>query len=284
MADVKELDDPMVPTDHPRASRTRAVWARMLKPIYSVMDLALVIVLLGVLFAAMAALWMKDYRARLDAAVFESPLPDVQLAEMRFTPDSIAYKHLYNFTTNWFSANIPVWEKALAPYRGKADIHYLEVGVYEGRSALWMLENVLTHPSARLTGVDLFDGPYKQRFLANLERSGSSNKATTIAGPSQLVLRGLPLDSFDIIYIDGSHSKDDVLEDAVLSWRLLKQGGLLIFDDYCWAGFFVSGTTDAPTDFPKAAIDRFVQCFERHLEVIHNSYQLILKKGPTKPK
>ena len=36
---------------------------------------------------------------------------------------------------------------------------------------------------------------------------------------------------YDIIYIDGSHEARDVLEDAVLAYRLLKIGGLLIFDD-----------------------------------------------------
>jgi predicted O-methyltransferase YrrM len=94
------------------------------------------------------------------------------------------------------------------------------------------------------------------------------------------------LNSFDIIYIDGSHAEDDVLEDAVLCSRLLKGGGILIFDDYRWAGFFASGTCDSPTDFPKAAIDRFVQVFHKQFEVIHNSYQLILKKrlpGATNP-
>ena len=91
-------------------------------------------------------------------------------------------------------------------------------------------------------------------------------------------MRNLPLESFDIIYIDGSHAKDAVLEDAVLSWRLLKEGGLLIFDDYRWAGVFGVAEFDAETDVPKLAIDPFVRCFDRHFDVIHNSHQLILRK------
>ena len=59
--------------------------------------------------------------------------------------------------------------------------------------------------------------------------------------PSQVVLRRLPLETYDIIYIDGSHATSDVLEDAVLSYRLLKPGGLLIFDDYHWAGRSIRG-------------------------------------------
>jgi hypothetical protein len=33
---------------------------------------------------------------------------------------------------------------------------------------------------------------------------------------------------------DGSHRARDVLEDAVLSWPLLKVGGIMLFDDYLW--------------------------------------------------
>lgn len=168
--------------------------------------------------------------------------------------------------------------KSVCAIQGEPDLQYLEIGVYEGRSAIWMLENVLTHPTARLTGIDIFEGPYKDRYLANLQRSGSSDKATTVTGYSQLALRELPFNSFDIIYIDGSHAKDDVLEDAVLCWRLLKNGGVLIFDDYRWCGIFILGTSDSFGDSCKPAIEPFVQCFDRHFEVIHNSYQLIVRK------
>ncbi len=171
----------------------------------------------------------------------------------------------------------------LEPYKGRPGVNYLEVGLYEGRSALWMLENILTHPSAHLTGIDVFEGPLKDRCLENLRRSGAGDKVTTIIEPSQVVLRRLPLESFDIIYIDGSHAVADVLEDAVLSFRLLKPGGILIFDDYRWVGALGAGagTKDKPSDFPKFAIDRFVQCFDKDLEVIHHteaSNQLILRK------
>jgi predicted O-methyltransferase YrrM len=256
---------------------------RILKPRYSLLDVGLAAVLLGVISTMMAGSWMRDYKRQLDAAAFESPLSDAKLAEAGPVADAVAYKHRYQFTRDWFTYNIPVWETVLSSHRGKADVRYLEVGVFEGRSALWMLDNILTHPTARLTCIDLFNGPYKERFFANLERSGEAGKVTAIADYSQLALRKLPLDHFDIIYIDGSHSKDDVLEDAVLSWRLLKEGGIMIFDDYRWAGFYAAGTTnDAPTDFCKTAIDRFVQSFDRHFEVIHNQYQLIIRKIPPK--
>ena len=30
--------------------------------------------------------------------------------------------------------------------------------MYEGRSSVWMLENVLTDPTSHLTGIDVFEG------------------------------------------------------------------------------------------------------------------------------
>lgn len=37
---------------------------------------------------------------------------------------------------------------------------------------------------------------------------------------------------FDFIYVDGSHRSPDVIYDAILSFGLLKKGGIMIFDDY----------------------------------------------------
>jgi len=252
--------------------------ARALKPGFSLLEVGFLIVILAGAFGAIAWYTVSTFRRQLADAAFQSPLPDVRVAKEEAIPDSKAYKKPYDFSTDWFTYDIPVWEVVLAPYKAKPGIHYLEVGLYEGRSALWALENILTHPTARLTGVDPFLGPYKEKYFANIERSGASDKVTTITGYSQVVLRGLPLESFDIIYIDGSHSKEDVLEDAVLSWRLLKEGGTLIFDDYRWAGSLVGGTAVTPTELPKIAIDPFIQCFEKHLDVMHNSHQLIVRK------
>lgn len=183
----------------------------------------------------------------------------------------------YEFSTDWFSYNIPIWEKALAPYRGKPELNYLEIGVFEGRSCVWMLENILTDSTARLTGMDVFLDVPKSRFLANIERTGAANKVNLIVGSSQKELRKLPLESFDIIYIDGSHSADDVLEDAILSWRLLKEGGLLIFDDYAWVMPYEEAGK------PKLAIDIFNKIYGKHFVVVHCGYQVIMRKHTAEP-
>jgi predicted O-methyltransferase YrrM len=193
---------------------------------------------------------------------------------------SALYAKDYEFTEDWFSAHTALWSRVLAPFRGKPGVHYLEVGLFEGRSALWMLEQVLTDPSARLTGVDLFPDPVvKERWLANLRKSGHADRATTITGYSQVELRKLPLDTYDIIYIDGSHRAADVMADAVLAWGLLKEGGVMIFDDYAARG--PMSWTEAPwppEHTPRLAVDAFLTAHSGSLELLHKQYQAIVRR------
>jgi predicted O-methyltransferase YrrM len=41
-------------------------------------------------------------------------------------------------------------------------------------------------------------------------------------------------ETFDFIYIDGSHRREDVYSDSKYAYRLLKMGGIIAFDDYFW--------------------------------------------------
>ncbi len=90
---------------------------------------------------------------------------------------------------------------------------------------------------------------------ANAQTASGPNRVDVIEGYSQVELRELPLHSFHIIYIDGDHVARAVLEDAVLSWRLLKVGGLIIFDDYAWEH------QREPPFRPLMAIDFFTEVF-----------------------
>jgi predicted O-methyltransferase YrrM len=204
--------------------------------------------------------------------IFFPSLADLR-EEQPSTEQVQGYLHNYDFTVDWFTKNIPVWNEVLHSFKGKPDIHYLEIGVHEGMSALWMLENILTHPSSTLTGIDKFAGVTKERYSSNLNMSGFAHKVTTINGFSQVELKKLPSNSFDIIYVDGCHTSDCVLADAVLSFDLLKIGGLLIFDDYLWYA----------KKFPEelisqVAVDSFITSYKSSVEIVHHDYQVIIRK------
>lgn len=82
---------------------------------------------------------------------------------------------------------------------------------------------------------------------------------------------------FDFIYIDGSHQAPDVLLDAVLAFRLLRVGGLIVFDDHLWSETMPYGKD--PLRCPKPAIDAFVNLNFRKLQIITAPlYQIVVQK------
>lgn len=184
----------------------------------------------------------------------------------------------YEFTADWVTYNADNWRNILREYVGRAAVNALEIGSFEGRSAIWFLENVLTHPSARLTCIDPFhdegDRSYEQRFDRNIALTGVGSKVVKRKGFSQHVLRSLPVDSFDFIYVDGSHAAIDVLTDAVLSWGLLRRGGIIIFDDY-----ELDSRGDLAQDGkPRLAIDAWLSVHRPYLTVLHDEYQLAVRR------
>jgi predicted O-methyltransferase YrrM len=59
---------------------------------------------------------------------------------------------------------------------------------------------------------------------------------------------------------------------AVLSLPLLKQGGLIIFDDYLWT------CSKKDIDDPKPAIDAFIDLYADKIKVLFINQQVIIKK------
>jgi hypothetical protein len=186
-----------------------------------------------------------------------------------------------SFSKDWFSQHIPVWTGLLSELKGQPDIRALEIGSFEGRSTCWLLENILTGDGARIDCVDTFKGGeehagrsidwsnLRQTFEGNVE--AWRERVSIHADESARVLRGLPA-GFDIVYIDGSHAAPDVLADAVLSWPLLKAGGIMIFDDYLWR------QDPRPEHCPRLAIDGFLRCQNGWFDVLHAAYQIAVRK------
>jgi predicted O-methyltransferase YrrM len=46
------------------------------------------------------------------------------------------------------------------------------------------------------------------------------------------------LKNFDVIYIDASHSDSAVKSDSENAFRMLKDSGIIIWDDYCYPGIW----------------------------------------------
>ena len=194
----------------------------------------------------------------------------------------------YKFTTDWFKWAPPVWSQ-LTPHL-PARKKFLEIGSFEGRSTVWIIENML-EDGGKILCVDTWEGGeehntktmdgVEDRFHHNItvirkkfpERGVYSFRAKSTETLGAMNTGTRDIGTFDFIYVDGSHVAKDVLTDACMAWPLLKVGGFMAFDDYMWnpPGF----TT---IHRPKIAIDAFTTLFEEDLTFVHMGYQLIVRK------
>lgn len=147
----------------------------------------------------------------------------------------------YRTASNWFRhINIDI-------YKSKP-INYLEIGTFYGANILSVSDTYGQHSDSKLYCIDPWEDyseypEYKGQqtniydtFIKNIENSEKQDKIIIKRGYSNIEIPKFEDGFFDIIYIDGNHEPEYVLEDAVLSFRKLKHGGILIFDDYGWGG------------------------------------------------
>jgi predicted O-methyltransferase YrrM len=189
----------------------------------------------------------------------------------------------YRFSYDWVTPHTKEWAKDLAEFSGKANVRALEIGCFEGQSACWFLDNILTHPTSRLICVDPFAVPmasillryFEARFDQNIAATGAGDRVTKLIGPSQVVVRTLEHAQFDFIYVDGSHKVGDVLQDAVLAWTVLRRGGVVMFDDYALVDDVSEGLMARA---PGRALDAFMAILGNSATLIRKDWQLVLRK------
>jgi predicted O-methyltransferase YrrM len=176
----------------------------------------------------------------------------------------------YDFTHDWFSGSAGSWRKHVVP-RLPRPFRWLEIGSYEGRSACWMLDEVM-QSGDKITCVDAWLYPDTEpRFDRNIAGRAEKVKSSSF----DFLVRALAEHRrFDGVYVDGDHEAKFVIEDIVLSWRLLTVGGVMVIDDYEWP--MPEGKRHLLP--PKPAVDAFLAIYGSRLEVLHKSWQVIVTK------
>ncbi len=189
------------------------------------------------------------------------------------------------FTQDWFTHNIPALEKYLGKYKNMTGVRAIEIGCFEGLSTRWFLKNILTGENSYIHVIDTFEGGGGEEYillqvntmnlLAKFKENVMSDfpeKVFINIGESHSLMPNFNNFQADFIYIDGSHKATDVFIDAVNSWQALRNGGLLIFDDYQWP-------LDLPEiEKPKLAIDYFLDVFAGQYWFLYGGYQVIIQK------
>lgn len=187
--------------------------------------------------------------------------------------------HIKNFTKIKF-----YYQGFYKAINAKESLNFLEIGSCEGFTAVWLLDNILVDADDRLICVE----PDPTELLhTNLSHHG--NKAIIEKRYSSDCLPYYKINRylFDFIYVDGDHNAAGVLEDMVLSWRLLKRGGVLLVDDYemkvldKW--FYKSHAefkhnSRLNWQHPSIAINSFLNIYRGCYDLFIDNYQVGLKK------
>lgn len=189
------------------------------------------------------------------------------------------------FTYDWTSHHLKLWEELLGDKAGTATA-VLEIGSFEGRSALFFLQFL---PKSRITCVDSFQGSEEhvgpgskyESDMAEVERRFDRNlkpfagRVEKRKGHSLTILPGLAAERplYDVIYVDGGHSATSTYSDARLAWDLLDNDGVMILDDYRWG-------PDLPmARRPEAGIEAFLSQVAGEYELLHRGQQIVIRKS-----
>ena len=198
------------------------------------------------------------------------------------------------FGPDWTSWHYPDWQRWLGHLAGRPATG-LEIGSFEGRSAVWFFKNILTHPKSSLICIDPWDyaeekavvpggathiarqfdwGQVSHRFRANTEpyrhRCLVMPFSSTVAAP--LIPRQ---PSLAFAYVDGSHTAAAALSDAVFLWPRLGAGSILIWDDYGWTQNKTAPGWDNELLRPKLGIDRFLEVFANQYDELEISNEQV---------
>jgi SAM-dependent methyltransferase len=151
----------------------------------------------------------------------------------------------------------PVFAKLIDEYNPK---HIIEVGTWKGQSAITMAKHIKAKGlPTKITCVDTWLGALE--FWGKLKHTGERNLllkngypqiyyqflSNVVHNDVQDVILPFPNTSFiaakyfqeqkitaDIVYIDGSHEYEDVLQDCNEYWKVVANGGVMFGDDWRW--------------------------------------------------
>jgi len=116
----------------------------------------------------------------------------------------------------------------------KEIVKYLEIGTHAGASACLML----SHPkTTHVFGMDLPESPRHDEVMSNVQKFKiEKNNFRYFKGDSRNIkiveeVRK-EVGDIDILFIDGDHTMDAVIDDFLNYKDLVNPGGFIIFDDY----------------------------------------------------
>ena len=168
-------------------------------------------------------------------------IPNYKTKKKTLAIEKETYNNFISFNNQkWFCNNLYFLKSNL---KNKENIkNMLEIGSYEGRSAIFFLSHF---SNSTITCVDTWGGGgsdeqkvldskiVEKNFDTNLKKYSELNRLKKFKATSNDFFNNNK-DKFDLIYVDGDHSCDQVYIDINNSWKILNKNGFLILDDYLW--------------------------------------------------
>ena len=184
------------------------------------------------------------------------------------------------FSSDWFSMHIPIWSEVVLPALPSGPCRCLEIGTHEGRSAIWILQNIVDlFPGGYLQCVDPLPDEVYEVWLQNMQSLPRFPIVSLCRLPfeewygQRRVVLGAGLERFQFIYVDGDHHASSVMVDTCLSFKLLCPGGVMVMDDFLWRD-----RSWPDQKQPGRGIEAFLSAHVGEYTLLHRGYQVIIKK------
>ena len=210
------------------------------------------------------------------------------------------YGDMYNWTNDLPNDSITQFNDIIDYIKWKnegKEINILEIGTYTGISVIKFLELL---PNSKAIVIDRWEDYFEKDYLElgkynfgkvecltkiksnNIEQLFYDNIKTMNFEDKIQVFKGDSFDTllklvksgkhyFDFIYVDGSHNLLVSYTDILLSFDLLKQGGIIGIDDYLY-------NKNQLLESPFEAVNTFIEKRKKEIKVLSKDYRVFIEK------
>ena len=217
----------------------------------------------------------------------------------------------YTFTQDWFSHNIPLWEQLAKVLPARKS--FLEIGSFEGRSAVWIIENMM-NPGDWIDCVDTWEGSeehsteivqgiearFDHNIIAALNCQSAQHRSregswghTRFASPGPDAENNrvykYKATSTEFLgrklahWVDGKNLYNFIYIDGSHTARDVLTDACMAWPLLKSGGLMVFddylwGETRDILHRPRLAVDMFANLFSEELDIVHMGYQFVVKK------
>ena len=181
-----------------------------------------------------------------------------------------------DITKKWFTNNLYFLSKNLSTFKIK---NLLEIGSYEGRSAIFFA-NIFQ--DSKISCVDTWSGSDEHENINFKSIEDNFDQNTKFLKDNQSLSKfkmtsdtffNQNTTKFDFVYVDGDHSRDQVLKDLKNSWSVLNNNGFLLVDDYMW--WFYKDLNNNPA----YSVNKFIKEYSNQIKKMTIWHQVLIQKN-----